>query len=74
MSLDRLAEKANSLGCFHLNGNIVSYEKKNFIKTDSQLPIDPDPRASLIAHPNLRSTVYMKTHSFSFPQDKNIQF
>ena len=28
---------------------IILYENEKFTKTDSQLPIDPDPRASLIA-------------------------
>ena len=43
------------------------------------MPIDPDPGASLTAlrlkidDPNLRSTVYMKTHYF-FHKIKNIQF
>ena len=39
-------------------------------KTDSQLPIDPDPQGSLIGlrlkidYPNLQSTIFMKTHNF----------
>ena len=31
-----------------LDRNIVLYENEKFTKTDSQLPIDPDPWASLI--------------------------
>ena len=50
---------------------IVLDETQKFTKTDSQLPIDPDPGASLTA---LRlSTVYMKTHYF-FHKIKNIPF
>ena len=58
---------------------IVLDETQKFTKTDSQLPIDPDPGTSLTAlrlwidDPNLRSTVYMKTHYF-FHKIKNIQF
>ena len=49
---------------------IVLDETQKFTKTDSQLLtiINPDPGASLTAlrldDPNLRSTVYMKTHYF----------
>ena len=57
------------------------YENEKVTKTDSQLPIDPDPQGSLIGlrlkidYPNLQSTVFMKTHNNIFnPQDKNIQF
>ena len=56
---------------------IVLHENAKFTKTDTQLPIDPDPWTSLILHwddPNLRSTVYMKTvfmlNALFFPQDK----
>ena len=56
---------------------IVLDETQKFTKTDSQLPTDPDPGASLTAlrldDPNLRSTVYMKTPYF-FHKIKNIQF
>ena len=67
------------LGKFTLERNIVLDETKKCTKTDSQLPIDPYPRASLTAlrllvdDPNLRFTVYMKTHYF-FHKIKNIQF
>ena len=52
-----------------LNQNIVLYENEKFTKTNSQLPNDPDPWASLIAlrlqidYPNLWSTAYI--HFFS---------
>ena len=36
-------------GLLTLDTNIVLYENEKFAKTDSQLPIDSDPRASLIA-------------------------
>ena len=48
-----------------LNQNIVLYENEKFTKTNSQLPNDPDPWASLIAlrlqidDPNLWSTAYI---------------
>ena len=58
---------------------IVLDETQKFTKTDRELLtiIDPDPGASLtplrLDDPNLRSTVYMKTHYF-FHKIKNIQF
>ena len=34
------------MGWFTPDRNIVLYEHQKFTKPDSQLPIDPDPRAS----------------------------
>ena len=59
--------------------NIVLDETQKFTKTDSHLPIDPDPGASMTAlrveidDPNWPSTVYIKTHYF-FHKIKKIQF
>ena len=53
--------------------NIVLYENEKFTKTDSQLPIDPDPWAWWITL--RRSTVYVHENRFHvinalfFPQD-----
>ena len=41
--------KGELTGLLTLDRNDVLFEKDNFINTDSQLPIDPNPRASLIA-------------------------
>ena len=56
----------------------MCFANERFAKTNSQPSIDPDPRALLIAlrfeivDPNLRFTVYMKTHIL-FPLIKNFQ-
>ena len=53
-----------------LDRNILLYDNKKFAKTDSQLPFNPDPWASLIPlrlkidDPNWQSTVYMKMHYY----------
>ena len=55
-----------------LDRNIVLYENEKFTKTDSQLPIDPDPWASLIITLRWSSFVVYHFHAkhFFFPWDK----
>ena len=56
------------------------YENEKITKSDSQLPIDPDPQGSLIGlrlkidYPYLQPTVYMKMHNFLIHKIKILSF